>query len=106
MLHPVSPFIVAGEGSGVASCLRLLVPSTILLFYRLDTWTALRSSIIVLAIVESLFIPFALSSIAHCLLMIFWMLHGMVFHARMIDIADFNHNIMACSIILPRPNCC
>nr|XP_034585939.1 uncharacterized protein LOC117848588 isoform X2 [Setaria viridis] len=48
MLHPVPPFIVAAEASGVASCLRLLVPSSILLFCCLDTWTALRSSIIVL----------------------------------------------------------
>nr|TKW15293.1 LOW QUALITY PROTEIN: hypothetical protein SEVIR_5G228100v2 [Setaria viridis] len=104
MLHPVPPFIVAAEASGVASCLRLLVPSTILLFCCLDTWTALRSSIIVL--VELLFILFALSSIVYCLLVIFWMLLDMVFHARMIDVADFNQNIMACSIILPRPNCC
>ncbi|RCV06365.1 hypothetical protein SETIT_1G157200v2 [Setaria italica] len=94
-----APFIVAAEASGVASCLRLLVPSTILLFCCLDTWTALRSSIIVQATVEALFIPFALSSITHCILVIFWMLLGMVFHARMIDVADFNHNIMACSII-------
>ncbi|KAK8452912.1 hypothetical protein SEVIR_5G196900v4 [Setaria viridis] len=34
------------------------------------------------------------------------MLLGMVFHARMIGVADFNQNIMACSIILPRSNCC
>ncbi|RCV34924.1 hypothetical protein SETIT_7G197100v2 [Setaria italica] len=92
MLHPVPPFIVAAEASGVASCLRLLVPATILLFCCLDTWTALRSSIIVLDTVESLFIPFALSSIAYCLLVIFRMLLGMVFHARMIDVADFNQN--------------
>ncbi|TKW31080.1 hypothetical protein SEVIR_2G081400v4 [Setaria viridis] len=81
MLRPTSRFIAAVEASGDSSIIHL--------FCCLDSWTTLRSSIIVLATVESLFIPFVLSSIAHCLLVRFWMLLGMVFHARMIDVAYF-----------------
>ncbi|RCV25378.1 hypothetical protein SETIT_5G161700v2 [Setaria italica] len=87
MLLPTSRLIAAAEASGNSSMMHL--------FCCLDSWTTLCSSIIVLATVESLFIPFAMSSIAHCLLVTFWMLLGMVFHARMIDVADFNHKIMA-----------
>ncbi|RCV29236.1 hypothetical protein SETIT_5G468200v2 [Setaria italica] len=93
MLHPTSHFIAAAEVSGDSSIIHLSC--------CLDSWTALRSFIIILATVESLFIPFVLSSITYCLLVTFWMLLGMVFHAQMIDVADFNHKIMACSIILP-----
>ncbi|RCV25709.1 hypothetical protein SETIT_5G186800v2 [Setaria italica] len=89
MLCPASRFIAAVEASGDSSIIHL--------FCCLDSWTVLCSSIIVLAYtVESLFIPFAMSFIAHCLLVTFWMLPCMVFLARMIDIVDFNHKIMAC----------
>ncbi|RCV18493.1 hypothetical protein SETIT_3G305200v2 [Setaria italica] len=89
MLRLASRFIATVEASGDSSIMHL--------FCCLDSWTALCSSIIVMATVQSLFIPFAMSSIAHYLLVTFWMLLGMIFHARMIDVADFNHKIMACS---------
>nr|TKW22585.1 hypothetical protein SEVIR_4G238400v2 [Setaria viridis] len=71
MLHPAAPFIAAAEASGDSSIMHF--------FCCLDNWTALCSLIIVLATVESLFIPFALSSIAHYLLLTFWMLLDVLF---------------------------
>jgi hypothetical protein len=56
------------------------------------------SLIIVLAIVQLLYIPFALPSDARYLHVYFWSLLGMVFHARMIDVANINPR-MACTII-------
>jgi hypothetical protein len=69
------------------------VKSSIIFFYCcLDSWTVLLSSIIVLAIVQSLYIPFALSSDARCLHVYFLdFFLGMVLHARMIDVQTSIH---------------
>ena len=55
----------------------LLVSSIILLYCCLDSWTELRASIIVLAIVEWLYIPFALSSIAHGIILLDILWYGL-----------------------------
>ena len=55
----------------------LLVSSIILLYCCLDSWKELRASIIVLAIVEWLYIPFTLSSIAHGIILLDILWYGL-----------------------------